>query len=487
VDDLYHYDSRHRLDSITHQSCAVTPGTDICTGTITPTGYTAYGYDDNDNRTAVTESSTAGVGSATTRTYCYNALNRLTAEKLTTACTSAPDETYVYDDAGNRTSATVSGSTRTFTYGTDGQLDSCSSPSCTVSYDASGRSATVTDNGVSWTFAYDADGRLISACKSTACSGSIDRVDYLYDGSGHRIQIKETTSAGAVSTTDVVHQGDTVVQDLLTDATHPPKTLVRTYATDDTGRIVEVCDPDCATGTVYVVVYNGHGDATALWKQEASGALTLANSYTYSTWGTPTITVNTGAGFSDLKFRYLYVGASDVQWDASFGLNLHYMHARHYSPVLGRFIQPDPSGAEANLYGYAAENPITRVDPTGQFCWVPIVGWIACGTAVVIYGATVLLGGATVHYYYEWHRYYFERPRPVGQPYKPYVRPVGDSYLLTKNKHLREVIRGLDRQIREHERKLLEDPFSPDAPHWRREIKTWLERKERLEDRLPGR
>jgi YD repeat-containing protein len=91
--------------------------------------------------------------------------------------------------------------------------DSCSTPSCTVTYDASGRSATITDNGVSWTFAYDADGKLISACKSTACTGSIDRVDYLYDGSGHRTQIKETTSAGAVTTTDLRYQGDTIVQE----------------------------------------------------------------------------------------------------------------------------------------------------------------------------------------------------------------------------------------------------------------------------------
>ncbi|MBA2718654.1 MAG: RHS repeat-associated core domain-containing protein [Chloroflexi bacterium] len=143
--------------------------------------------------------------------------------------------------------------------------------------------------------------------------------------------------------------------------------MTRTYATDDTGRIVEVCDPDCATGTIYVVVYNGHGDATGLWKQETTGALTLANSYTYSTWGTPTITVNTGAGFTDLRFRFLYVGSSDVQWDSSFGLNLGYMHARHFSPTLGRFIQPDPSAAEKNLYGYAQESPVTNSDPTGLY------------------------------------------------------------------------------------------------------------------------
>lgn len=57
----------------------------------------------------------------------------------------------------------------------------------------------------------------------------------------------------------------------------------------------------------------GHGDAQALWRIETSGALTLANSYTYSTWGVPTTTTHNG--IANLGFRYLYVGRHGVQWD----------------------------------------------------------------------------------------------------------------------------------------------------------------------------
>ena len=78
----------------------------------------------------------------------------------------------------------------------------------------------------------------------------------------------------------------------------------------------------------------------------------------------PTTTVT--AGFNDLKFRYLCVGASDVQWDSSFGLNLHYMHARHYSSTLGRFLQPDPARADAMHYGYAGNNAVSASDPGGM-------------------------------------------------------------------------------------------------------------------------
>jgi len=122
------------------------------------------------------------------------------------------------------------------------------------------------------------------------------------------------------------------------------------------------------------VTWNGHGDALAVHRINADGTLTLANSYTYSTWGTPTPTAAPGS--TDLGFRFLYVGAYGVQWDDFSGLGLEYMAARHYSPRIGRFLQPDPSALEANLYGYAAENPVTYLDPNGTFvialCLTPI-------------------------------------------------------------------------------------------------------------------
>jgi hypothetical protein len=45
------------------------------------------------------------------------------------------------------------------------------------------------------------------------------------------------------------------------------------------------------------------------------------------------------------------------------------MHARSYSPSLGRFLQPDPARADANLYEYAGNGPVTAVDPAGLWPW----------------------------------------------------------------------------------------------------------------------
>lgn len=114
----------------------------------------------------------------------------------------------------------------------------------------------------------------------------------------------------------------------------------------------------------YLITWNGHGDALGLWAINANdGVLTLANSFTYTTWGAPT--VGTHNGYPDLGFRFRYVGKSDVQWDDVHGLGLYYMHARHYSPSLGRFLQPDPSRLDEHLFVYAENGPVSKVDPAG--------------------------------------------------------------------------------------------------------------------------
>ena len=62
--------------------------------------------------------------------------------------------------------------------------------------------------------------------------------------------------------------------------------------------------------------------------------------------------------------------------DSALGVfsTLDYMHARYYSPVLGRFFSVDPAWESADLatpqtwnrYAYVMNNPLTYIDPTGR-------------------------------------------------------------------------------------------------------------------------
>lgn len=78
--------------------------------------------------------------------------------------------------------------------------------------------------------------------------------------------------------------------------------------------------------------------------------------------------------------------------DADIGL--YYFNARWYSPVMGRFISPDPlylyqpeqglqEPKRLNPYAYAGNNPIRYVDPSGLGFW-DVLGAIVIAIAVVV-------------------------------------------------------------------------------------------------------
>ncbi len=83
---------------------------------------------------------------------------------------------------------------------------------------------------------------------------------------------------------------------------------------------------------------------------------------------------------------------------------LYYFNARHYDPVMGRFLAsdtkvPDPTDPRSlHRYAFAAGNPIRYVDPTGHGFWDWFVAIfvivIAAVIAVVTFGAGLALGFA---------------------------------------------------------------------------------------------
>jgi RHS repeat-associated protein len=394
---LYTYDERHRLTDLDFQTCAAN-SSHACTDTPVANGSDTYAYDDNHSRTQVIESNGA---TSSDRRYCYDARNQLTFRNTGAACSSGSnDESWTYDDAGNRLTAVSGPSTTNFAYDADGLLcdvETGAAANCSggnVTHDSAGR----IESWNAWTFGYDAEGRLVTACKSSNCAAGHDKLEFTYDGEGHRTEIVATAANATVTTTEFRYQGDAVVEERVNG------TVVRQFVTDESGAISKLIVPAGLTDAgTYLVNWNGHGDALNLLRVNGDGTTTLANTFTYDTWGTPTSATHNGIG--DLGFRYLYVGQLDVQWDNLFGLGLHYMNARHFAPQIGRFLQPDPIRAELNPYRYAENRPTTLIDPAGTCPTAPAValgpwGWIftgvTCGVPAIITAAKAITTAAAV-------------------------------------------------------------------------------------------
>ena len=373
----YAYNANGQLASETDQTGFVTNYTYNSAGQITQITnssglpLTTYTYDADGNLIKTINAN------GTSTTYTYNADNYVASITNRSAAGTIDSEfLYTYDANGNRLTQSTGSGTTDYTYDADNQLVKVVMPggrTIQYVYDANGNRATVSDTALSsvtysvnnlneyvtvgsTTYGYDADGNLISST-----TGGVTTT-YTYND---RDQLASATVGGVLYTYGYDALGN------LTSSTSNGVTT--NYLIDPTG-IGNVAAAFSSNGTPLDHYVYGNGLAGAVdpagndtfYDFDASGntaditnaAGVVSNTYTYLPFGE----LLSSTGGSNL---FTFGGQYGVQ---NTGDGLYTMRARPYDPSIGRFSQRDPlgiGGGDVNLYRYAGNDPVDKVDPTG--------------------------------------------------------------------------------------------------------------------------
>jgi len=284
-----------------------------------------YGYNAGGQATSVTDS--VNSGQAVT-SYTYDNLNRLAS-----ATTPNWSVSWTYDEFGNRTSETGTGTAASLT--------------SSLSYDQSTNRITTSGYG------YDSNGNLTASPGKTYAYDAFDHLasgsygaGNSYDAFGRRIARTLSDGSTQFYFYDI---GGKLVQEYHFD----PNTQCSVY-----GNLVPCPQLD---GTPPVYTYFA-GQRVGQWTDRTGSKRRDASSTShYYPYGEEITSTNNDT----FKFAQLYR-------DSDSGLD--YAKNRYYASGIGRFLTTDPSGGSAsvgdpgswNRFVYVQSDPVNGIDPTGQ-------------------------------------------------------------------------------------------------------------------------
>ena len=274
--------------------------------------------------------------------YTYDALYRLTSEKITKSDNSVTNITYTYDKVSNRTSKTENGKVTNYTYNAINQL--VKENNNVYEYDEAGNLTSKTEDDTVSTYTYNASNKLIRA--TTQKGNDVAVEEYEYDYAGNRT-VKKSENDYTYYLNDLSGSLTNVLVE--TDKSKTEKA----YYTLGLDRISQE-----RSGNISFYLADGHGSVRML--TDINGAVT--DTYDFDAWGV--MTSSNGVTKND----YLYCGE---QFDSATGF--YYLRARYMNPATGTFTTMDTyqgsifDPASLHKYLYANANPVTNIDPSGYF------------------------------------------------------------------------------------------------------------------------
>jgi len=297
-------------------------------------------------------------------TYTYDAIGELTHAVFAPNDLSAisnQDLQYFYDPAGNRTQTIINGVTTAYVSNNLNQYTSVGSQ--ILAYDADGNLVSQADGAATTTYGYDEVNRLTSVVTPSGGTWS-----HQYDAVGNRTG---TTHNGQRTIYSIDPFGlSTVVgeyNDTESVIAHYVQGLGLTQRVDSNGMATEYD-------------FDGIGSTVGLSGQAGN----YVDSYSYLPFG-ESQTVN-----NPVPNPFTFIGF----WGAATEDNgLSLMGQRFYDGNSGRFLSNDPLGIRGDgpdLYTYADNNPLTRIDPQGLFSIWDYVSTIDVGVSGGYWG-----GGST--------------------------------------------------------------------------------------------
>lgn len=352
----YSYDAAGRLETIAYPSGGLEASFTTTTGA---TGWDAngqllslrylksgvhfhrfeYTYDDSGNRITLVD--TPDVGAATSWSYGYDYLNRLTSVTRGSSTTL-----YAYDESDNRISLTLpSGDEWTYGFDLADQITSRSfTPSGgslsvveTYTHDGDGNMDSRTQGGVTTTYDWNTLNRLRQVKVGSAVSettsydhGGIRRLKV--DGGGS----SKSFSSGAMSLADTRPSG--------------PVSFVQGHQLLGLEQ----------GGNLYFMITDGLSSV----RKVVNSSGVSQGEFKFDEFGVPESSTTPPAELS----AHSWIGGLGQRNE---GGGLYYARQRWYDSSLGRWLNTDPMGFDGglNLYTYVENNPTRYTDPSGTDVW----------------------------------------------------------------------------------------------------------------------